>query len=152
MYCEVSDVKSMIKEDMINVIIGDEYIEDEEKKQQMFQKVAMDAIADACSEIDGYLSGRYTVPFKKTPAMLNKLVKDIAVYNLVSRHGINESDREKTFLNRYNQAIKFLTAVAEGKIDIGVKDQTASVASGSGAGFHIQSPERVFSRTSMRGW
>lgn len=113
-YCTTGEVLKMIKEDMVNSIIGDEYIEDADEKQQKITALCEDAISDACAEIDGYLAKRYKVPFTKTPQVINKLAKDIAVYNLVSRTGIDESEREKTFLNRYNAAIKFLTEVAKG--------------------------------------
>ena len=38
---------------------------------------------------------------------------------LFSRIGIDESTDQKTYLNRYNAAIKFLTLVAEVKVSIG---------------------------------
>lgn len=71
-------------------------------------------------------------------------------YNLVSRTGIDESDREKTFLNRYNAAIKFLLDVAKGIISIGVEEKGGS--SEAANGFKMKSSGRVFSRDSMRGW
>ena len=141
----------MIKDDMKNVIIGDEYIEDKQEREAKIAKLCEDAISDACAEIDGYLAKRYRVPFTKTPQVINKFAKDISVYNLVSRTGIDESDREKTFLNRYNAAIKFLTEVAKGTISAGAEDE--AVGSGNAAnGFKMKSSGRIFSRDSMRGW
>ena len=150
-YCTTGEVLKMIKEDMANSIIGDEYIEDADEKQQKITALCEDAISGACAEIDGYLAKRYKVPFTKTPQVINKLAKDIAVYNLVSRTGIDESEREKTFLNRYNAAIKFLTEVAKGTISVGAEDE--AVGSGNAAnGFKMKSSGRIFSRDSMRGW
>ena len=123
MYCTVGEVLEMIKDDMKNVIIGDEYIEDEQEREAKIATLCESAISDACAEIDGYLAKRYRVPFTKTPQVINKFAKDISVYNLVSRTGIDESDREKTFLNRYNAAIKFLLDVAKGIISIGVEEK-----------------------------
>lgn len=81
---------------------------------------------------------------------LVEAIENISVYNLVSRTGIDESEREKTFLNRYNAAIKFLLDVAKGTISIGVED----IGGGSEAanGFKMKSSGRVFSRESMKGW
>ena len=110
MYCTVEEVLGMIKDDMKNVIIGDEYIEDADEREAKIAALCEDAISDACAEIDGYLAKRYRVPFGKTPQVINKFAKDISVYNLVSRTGIDESEREKTILNRYNAAINFLLA------------------------------------------
>ena len=65
MYCTVEEVLEMIKDDMMNVIIGDEYIEDKQEREAKIAKLCEDAISDACAEIDGYLAKRYSVPFKK---------------------------------------------------------------------------------------
>ena len=90
------------------------------------------------------------MPFGRTPQVINKFAKDIAVYNLVSRMGINEDDREKTFLNRYNAAVKFLMEVAKGTVSIGTEEEQTG---GSAAnGFTMRSSGRLFSRSSMKGW
>ena len=116
MYCTVGEVLEMIKDDMKNVIIGDEYIEDEQEREAKIATLCESAISDACAEIDGYLAKRYRVPFTKTPQVINKFAKDISVYNLVSRTGIDESDREKTFLNRLShlETRGVLNSIAEG--------------------------------------
>ncbi len=153
MYCTVEESIGMIKADMMSVIIGDEYIEDEDERQAKIEAIASDAVADACAEIDGYLAKRYSLPFTRTPKVLNKLAKDIAAYNMVSRAGIDESDRDKTFLNRYNAAIKFLTMIAEGKASVGLEDGDGTGDSSAAAdGFRMRSSERLFSRASMKGW
>lgn len=150
MYCTEQDVLKMIKTDMWNTIIGDEYIEDPEERTRRMTELTGDAIRDACDEIDGYLAKRYSVPFQKPPGVLGKLAKDISAYNLVSRMGIDESDREKTFLNRYNAAIRFLMSVAEGKISVGM--DTDGGGKEAADGFNMKSSGRMFSRKSMRGW
>lgn len=150
MYCTVEEVLGMIKDDMKNVIIGNEYIEDEKEREEKIEALCKDAISDACAEIDGYLAKRYSVPFRKTPQVISKFAKDIAVYNLVSRTGIDENEREKTFLNRYNAAIKFLMEVAKGIVDIGTEEGTGG--SEAANGFKMSSSGRIFSRDSMRGW
>lgn len=149
MYCTVEEVLGMIKDDMKNVIIGDEYIEDKREREEKIVRLCEDAIADACAEIDGYLAKRYSVPFRNVPQAICKFAKDIAVYNLVSRMGIDENDREKTFLNRYNAAIKFLLEVAKGTISIGTEENGGSKTAD---GFRMRSSGRTFSRDSMRGW
>lgn len=154
-YCTVADVRELVKDDMFNSILGDAYIDESDaeamaKKEADITALAESAIADADAEIDGYLSKRYSVPYTEPPAVLKKFSKDIAAYNLVSRKGVNENDPEKTYLTRYNSAIKFLTMVAEGKIDIGAsKDDPGKTAA---EGFNFRSSRRLFSRESMRGW
>ena len=101
------------------------------------------------AEIDGYLAKRYAVPLSPAPKVINKFSKDIAVYNLFSRIGIDESTDQKTYLNRYNAAIKFFELVADGKVSIGTEaDDPASAAA---TGFSAKSNTRLFTRGSMRG-
>ena len=140
----------MLKEDMLNVIIGDNYIENEDERIQAITPIVEQAIADADAEIDGYLAKRYKVPFEKTPQVINKFAKDIALYNMVSRKGVDENDREKTYLPRYNAAIAFLTKVAEGRISIGVSENNTEDA--ARIGFSMSNSPRLFSRGNMKGW
>ena len=149
-YCTVAEVLDMLKEDMLNVIIGDNYIENEDERIQAITPIVEQAIADADAEIDGYLAKRYKVPFEKTPQVINKFAKDIALYNMVSRKGVNENDREKTSLTRYNAAIAFLTKVAEGRISIGVSENNTEDA--ARIGFSMSNSPRLFSRGNMKGW
>lgn len=65
MYCTVNEVLEMIKDDMKNVIIGDEYIEDEQEREEKIATLCDAAIVDACAEIDGYLAKRYRLPLRK---------------------------------------------------------------------------------------
>jgi len=75
------------------------------------------AITDADTEIDGYLSGRYTLPFSSAPPILNKLSVDIAIWNLYSRKKtVLDEVREK----RYNAAVAMLKLIAKGEVKLGV--------------------------------
>lgn len=146
-YCTVEEVRGMIKDDALNTLIGDEYIEDAVLREQKILPIIEDAISDADGEIDGYLSKRYPVPLSTIPKVINKFSKDMAVYNLFSRIGIDEGEKEKNYLNRYNAAVKFFENVAKGVIDIGITDNTIKASQG----FSLSSNERLFSRNSMKG-
>lgn len=151
-YCTAEEVIDMLKPDMYGYIVGDaeEEPEDEKLKERILL-LAADAAADAQAEIDGYLAKRYDVPFTRVPKVVIKFAKDIALYNLVSRKGIDEGDREKTYLTRYNAAVAFLTKVAEGKVDLDTgESHTTQTAAANG--FSMRSEQRIFSRSSMRGW
>ena len=155
-YCTADEVIGMLKTGMIGYIVGadDEDLGDDytpEMLREAVRPLAESAVEDAQAEIDGYLAKRYDVPFKKTPKVISKFAKDIALYNLVSRKGVDESDREKIYLTRYKDAIAFLTKVAEGKIDIGVEESHTTQAAAQN-GFSMESAERIFSRNSMMGW
>ncbi|WP_312938877.1 DUF1320 domain-containing protein [Oscillibacter sp.] len=149
MYSNSDAVRAMLKDDALNTIIGDTFIEDPAERETKIGPIIDSAIADADGEIDGYLAKRYAVPISPVPKIINNCSKDIAVYNLWARIGISEDTGEKTYLNRYNSAIKFLTMVAEGKVSLGMpSDDTATAAA---SGFSIKSNHRLFNRDSLKG-
>lgn len=148
-YCEVQEVREMLKDDALNTIIGDIYIEDEAEREAKIQPIIESAIADAEAEIDGYISKRYPLPLSTIPRVISKFAKDIAIYNLYSRIGIDEGDKEKNYLNRYRAAINFLILVAEGKVDLGLGSD--SMQSSASTGFSVSAQNRLFNRNSMRG-
>ena len=151
-YCTAEEVIDMLKPDMYGYIVGEGSDDlDDEALRDNILLLAGNATDDAQAEIDGYLAKRYDVPFIMVPKVVSKFAKDIALYNLVSRKGIDESDREKTYLTRYNAAVAFLTKVAEGKVDIDTgESHTTQTAAANG--FSMKREHRIFSRSSMRGW
>lgn len=148
-YSTRAQVREMIKDDALNAIIGDTFIEDPAEREELVGPIIDAAIGDADAEIDGYLAKRYALPLSPAPKAVNKFSKDIAVYNLFSRIGIDESSDQKTYLNRYNSAIKFLTLVAEGKVSLGAESDDP--ATSAATGFSVTSNPRLFSRDRMRG-
>ena len=141
-YSTRAEVRDMVKDDALNAIIGDTFIEDPAEREELVSPIIDAAIADADAEIDGYLAKRYAVPLAPAPRVINKFSKDIAVYNLFSRIGIDEGTDQKTYLNRYNAAIKFLTLVAEGTVSIGT--ETEDPASAAAGGFKVKSDASGF--------
>ncbi|MCB6345413.1 gp436 family protein [Enterocloster lavalensis] len=149
-YCVTDEVIDMLKDDILNPIIGNAYIEDPAERKAAIRPLADEAITDADAEIDGYLMKRYPVPMAPVPAVISKYSKDIAVYNLISRAGIDTGERESNYLTRYKNAIAFLTKVAKGEVDI-VKEGT-DPAKAAATGFKIAGSPRLFSRGSMKGY
>ncbi len=148
-YSTREEVRAMLKDDALDAIIGDAYQEEPSAKEELVAPLIDSAIADADGEIDGYLAKRYNVPLSTIPKVINKFSKDIAIYNLFSRMGIEKDSDAEIYLTRYNAAIKFLTLVAEGKVSIGT--ETEDPASAAATGFTVKSSPRLFSRSSMRG-
>ena len=105
-YCTAAEVLDMLKEDMLNVIIGDNYIENEDERIQAITPIVEQAIADADAEIDGYLAKRYKVPFEKTPQVINKFAKDIALYNLIYA-ATHQFGDERTIRAKKGKHLKF---------------------------------------------
>lgn len=150
MYSTTQEVQDMIKPDMVNSIVDDMFPEDEEDEAQKLIKlteIIEAAIKDADAEIDGYLNKRYPTPIPSPPAVINKLSKDIALYNILSRKGMLRDERENNYFERYKYAIKFLENVAKGIADIGI----TVPAQKANTGFNITSNTKIFGRNNMNG-
>lgn len=99
------------------------------------------ALADADAEINGYLAGRYTLPLVSTPLILVGHACDIARFRLYDDRA-TEAVRQ-----RYDDAIKYLGKVAEGKISLGLDATNQPQAEAGGA--KAEGDERVFSRDKL---
>lgn len=148
-YCTDQEVRDMIKTDALDILIQDASIASEEERELLFAPILGAAIADAQGEIDGYLAKRYSVPLEVVPKMINKIAKDIAVYNVFSRIGIDEGDRDKTYLTRYNAAIAYLKLITEGKAELDTGDSDPQSAATTG--FSVSSQSRRFNRGRLKG-
>ena len=149
-YCIRDEVRALLKLDAVSQIITDnDGVEDPEEREAILAPLIDEAIADADGEIDGYLAKRYAVPLAPVPKVINKFSKDIALYNLFSRAGLDPDGREGNYLTRYNAAVKFLTLVAEGKVSIG--SDTSDPKAAAATGFALHSNDRIFSRETMKG-
>lgn len=103
------------------------------------------ALEDASGVIDGYLGSRYTVPLSPVPQIVKRFAVDIAVFYLADRAGVNTDERRQ----RYEDAVRFLEKVAEGRISLG---SAVPPPSSGGNAAQITSVERVFTRDGMKGY
>lgn len=78
------------------------------------------AIAHACELADSYLAGRYELPLDKTPTLLANWCGTIARYWLHGRR-INAAEMPKPLQSAYNDALKMLSLVQDGKLHLGIK-------------------------------
>ena len=97
------------------------------------------ALADAAHEIDGYLAVRYTLPLAHTPPVLMRISCDVARYRLYDDQAPEE------VRNRYNDAVKWLAAIARGLVSLGMPPTEAPAAPGP----VFTSEARRCSRTSL---
>jgi len=95
------------------------------------------AIEDAQSAIDGYLSGRYGTPMPTPPAVVKRLASDIARYYL------HDDRATETIQKRYDAAIAFFRDVSAGKVTLGPEAETAKPTGGT---VEMVTAGRVFSR------
>ena len=83
------------------------------------------AIAYACELADGYLMGRYALPLETAPSILRHLCTDIARHWLHQRR-INAAELPKPLQAAYDNAVKLLVQIRDGKIHLGVRAAAAA--------------------------
>ncbi len=76
-------------------------------------------IMEACETVDGYLRGRYSLPFAKTPTIISSIAKQIARYKLYERRP-EGFELPKTVRDGYTDALKMLVQIQDGKVTLGV--------------------------------
>lgn len=102
------------------------------------------AISEADALIDGYVKGRYVLPFSTVPDPLGTISREIAIYKL------HVYEPSKKIDDEYNQALKTLEAIAKGTI---LLDADGVTPSGTGAGgVRVTDRERPFTADNMKGW
>lgn len=105
--------------------------------------VLQGALDDASAEIDAYLSCRYVVPLTIVPRVFVTYCCDIARYRL-SGAATTEVDPVR---DRYKDAIRFLEAVRDGKIELSTNVAPAPAnASQDLVFFTVPDNARAFSR------
>lgn len=77
------------------------------------------AIASAAELIDGYLRQRYTLPMKDVPTMVRDVSVAIARHTLYARRPEGKEDLPPAVVRTYKDAIKLLSEIAKGNVDLG---------------------------------
>ncbi len=134
MYCTIENLKGKISEAHLIQLTDDEDL------GVMDTVVVNGAIADATAEIDSYCSGRYSVPLSPVPSIIVKYAKDIAIYNLYQRRSGADEDRQRD----YDNAVKFLIKVSEGKANLGVQPPPDPPADDAATGANVATRDKLF--------
>lgn len=139
-YCAQTDLLKSIREaDLIELT-------DDAGAGEVDTDAVDQAIADADATINAYCQSRYSVPFTTTPDMIRKLSVDLAIYNLYALLDDKVPDVRK---ENKSDAIKFLTRVADGKMDLGVE---SLVQDNTDNTVDITCETAIFTRTNMSGF
>jgi phage gp36-like protein len=88
-----------------------------------------EALESASSIIDSHLGARYSVPIGNPPPIMRDLCIDIAWYRLA----YSRLKQTAEMRLRYEDAIKLLTRISDGKASIGL-DDGGTVGGGDGTG------------------
>jgi phage gp36-like protein len=95
-------------------------------------------LSDAGDEINTYIGSRYPLPLTYAPPILKPLCIDIALYKMSV--GITVTDEKRL---RYEDALKLLVKIAEGKITLGLPAVEQPVAND---GIHISRATPVLTK------
>lgn len=106
------------------------------------EAVLAGALVEADAEIDPYLAPRHKLPLASVPKILTGFACDIARYRLCGA-GVTETEEIR---NRYKDAVKFLEAVAAGRIGLG-RDAANNVAPPANTVQFSAPSGRVFDRS-----
>ncbi|WP_109083221.1 gp436 family protein [Aggregatibacter kilianii] len=106
-------------------------------------KVA-EALEDASQTIDSYLAGRYTLPLKSVPAVLERHCCYIARYFLEKNRATDQARRD------YDDSIRYLEKVANGTISLGISEDGKTVEGDNVA--IIESQGSVWARDKSKGF
>jgi phage gp36-like protein len=99
------------------------------------------ALADADSEIDGYLAKRYGLPLASVPDRLKRVAADLARFNL------HTNDPPEYVQKAADDARRWLRDVANGLVELGVDPPPTATG-----GAEVQGPGRLFDAASLKGF
>jgi phage gp36-like protein len=116
---------------------------DKENVGSINASVLSQALADTDAEIDGYLEGRYSLPLQIVPRILTTYACDIARYRLYDDRATEQVSK------RYDAAIKFLSMIAQRKINLGLDEESEDKAPSTG-GPSASSSTRTFTDDSLK--
>ena len=133
---------------MIERFGEDELIDltDREHTGAIVDSVLDAALADAAADIDAYLGGRYPLPLKVVPKVLNRHACDLARYYLYD----NRLADDHPAARRYRASIRLLEQVAAGKVQLGLAADGEKLETHDQA--EMQSQPTVFGRDHSKGF
>ncbi|MEQ5870243.1 DUF1320 domain-containing protein [Sagittula sp. NFXS13] len=102
------------------------------------------AIADADAMIDGYVAGRYALPFATVPDPIPALSRAIAIYTL---HVYQPNEKIEA---DYRDAIDTLKGIARGSIKLNAAGVAPKTSGGHGA--RVTDRDRDFTAKTMKGF
>ena len=103
-----------------------------------------EALEDASQTIDSYLAGRYTLPLKNVPAVLERHCCYIARYFLEKNRATEQARRD------YDDSIRYLEKVANGTISLGISEDGETVEGDNVA--IIESQGSIWARDRAKGF
>lgn len=143
MYADLDDLKTLCGDEEL-IQLTDRA---DPPSGEIDEVVTAAALLAATHVIDGYVAAQYQLPLSSTVPLLTDLACDIARYRLYKTAATDQVRQ------RFEDAIKTLVAISKGLVKLPIADPAAGSAEPAGRSdvMTIQSEERIFSRTSLRG-
>ncbi len=147
-YIDIDDLTSLVPEEIILQLTDDNCTGD------ITTSTVDEVITEACEVVDGYLRGRYSLPFEKTPTLVKQQAKQIARYMLYERRP-EGYDLPEAVVRGQKDAYKMLGLIRDGQVSIGVA-QTGAIQNDDGE-FHVRirksrNAQSSFSRDVLDKW
>lgn len=114
---------------------------DRDRDDQLDHKAIEHALTDATDQINGYLTGHYTLPLGQPSALLTRLCVDIALYWLGEDRGGASEERRK----RYDDAQATLKKIALGELKLNL-----ATPNNDHTDIYFSAQPRQFSRDQLR--
>ncbi|MFQ1018666.1 gp436 family protein [Gilliamella sp. CG13] len=116
MYATAQDMYNRYSKTVINQLADNKIDIDAETGElsKAREQIINNAILDASAAIDGYISGRVTLPIDKIPAVLVRAACVLAYYNLADNVATEKAEKDK------DDIVRFLERVASGQISLGL--------------------------------
>ncbi|MGF1775899.1 gp436 family protein [Vibrio nomapromontoriensis] len=141
MYCTVTQLQGRFSEQEL-IALTDK----DGSTGALVLDVAEQAIKDASSTIDGYLGGRYALPLRNVPTILERICCDLSRYYLYD----DTLGEEHQAAKRYVDAVKYLEQVGRGQVQLGLSDTQTKPEQTNSA--EMMSAGSVFGRDSAKGF
>lgn len=116
---------------------------DREEVGEINRMVLDTALSDSASQIDGYLSGRYSLPLMTVPQNLVRICCDLARYRLA---GVSHTPITEEIESRYKLCIKELESISKGVVSLGVEELNSTLAEEDNTVQFFNAGNRIFER------
>jgi len=120
-YCTDADLVDQLPEEKLREYAADN--DDELADEALIASRIGRAITTAAEDTDLLLQGRYPVPLEPCPKGIRNINVSIAIYHLASRKGFRKDTSDQVIVDRYEAAIRVLTKIGEGKLDLPMGDE-----------------------------
>lgn len=97
-------------------------------------------IKRSCELINSYLSGRYDLPLKEAPSLITAVACDFTRYFLHGRR-VNGSDFPEAVRRNFDNGMKILSQIRDGKIHLGV--ETTQKLMPEGGAYKVRAKKRM---------